>query len=270
MGIDAHPALAGLDGLDVELDGAAGVATLWLDRPRKLNALGAGLLDALGIAIDVLEVDDAVHAVVLAGRGRAFCTGADIKEQATFDSVDSDRFVARGQALFTRLRASELISVAALHGYVLGGGLELAMSCDVRVASATTQLGQPEVTLGHIPGWGGTQLLPALVGRSRALDLLLTGERVDAARALELGLVDAVVDDEDPAPAARAWVARYAGTPRQAVRALKTALNAGETSGREAGLLSERAGVALCWGTDDSDSRRRAFVDGREEKGSTS
>jgi enoyl-CoA hydratase/carnithine racemase len=252
----------------VAIDAASGVATITLDRPEKLNALRDGSLAELEAAIAALEADDRVHAVVLRGSGRAFCAGADIKAQTGFDAVDSDRFVAHGQQVFGRLRASELISVAALHGFVLGGGLELAMSCDVRVAAAETWLGQPEVSLGHIPGWGGTQLLPALVGRARALELLLGGERVGAAQALAIGLVDAVVDGPDPVPDATARARRYAGAPRQAVRALKTALHQGATQGLQAGLLAERAGVALCWGTDDSDERRRAFGgggDGRSE-----
>lgn len=253
----------------VEVDRASGVATVRLSRPEKLNALRTDSLDALGAAVRRLERDEAVRAFVLAGAGRAFCAGADIKAQTGFDGVDSDRFVALGQEVFERIRASELVSVAALHGYVLGGGLELAMSCDVRVASAGARLGQPEVGLGHIPGWGGTQLLPALVGRSRALDLLLTGRQVDAAEALEIGLVDQIVDSGDPMPTALERARAYAGAPRQAVRALKGALHAGATQGREAGLLAERAGVAVCWGTHDSDERRRAFGDRGSDRSST-
>jgi enoyl-CoA hydratase/carnithine racemase len=245
----------------VTVDAGSGVATIALDRPEKLNALRDGSLTALGDALDALEADDAVRAVVLHGNGRAFCAGADIKAQNGFDAVHSDRFVAHGQRVFARLRASELVSVAALHGFVLGGGLELAMSCDVRVAGAETWVGQPEVSLGHIPGWGGTQLLPSLVGRSRALALLLTGERVSAADALAIGLVDAVV--EDPVREATDRARRYAAAPRQAVRALKTALYEGATHGVDAGLLAERTGVAICWGTDDSDERRRAFEGAR-------
>jgi enoyl-CoA hydratase/carnithine racemase len=253
-------AVEDLDGLVVRHDAAPGVAMISVDRPGQLNALRGSTLEAIGTAITRLEEDAEVSAVVLEGRGRAFCAGADIKEQAAFDADDSARIVALGQAVFARLQKSTLISVAALHGYVLGGGLELAMSCDVRVAATGARLGQPEVTLGHIPGWRGTQLLPALVGRSRALDLLLSGEPISATRALEIGLVDEVVEDGAHVAVATARAARYAAAPPHAARALKAAVDAGLMNGPEPGLEAERAGVALCWTQQDSAGRRDAFV----------
>jgi enoyl-CoA hydratase/carnithine racemase len=234
-----------------------------------LNALNTSLLVALEAAIDRCESEPSIRVLVLGGRGRAFCTGADIKEQAGFDAAASDRFVALGQRVLGRLQSAPFVSIAALHGYVLGGGLELAMSCDLRIASPDTSLGQPEVTLGHIPGWGGTQLLSALVGRGRALDLLITGDRISADEGLAIGLVDDVVGQGEAQERAEALARRYATALIEPVRAIKAAMYAGAAFGHQAGLLAERSGVARCRESGENAARLRSFgrspdVDGAE------
>jgi enoyl-CoA hydratase len=245
--------------LALSLDVQAGVGIVMLDRARVLNALSTSSLVALEAAIDRCETEPSIRVLVIGGRGRAFCTGADIKEQAGFDAAASDRFVALGQRVFGRLQSGSFVSIAALHGYVLGGGLELAMSCDLRIASPDTSLGQPEVGLGHIPGWGGTQLLPRLVGRSRALDMLITGDRISADEALAIGLVDDVVGEGEAQERAEGLARRYATSLIEPVRAIKGAMYAGATLGYQAGLLAERSGVARCRESADNAIRLRSF-----------
>lgn len=203
--------------------GNPGMAVLWLDRPAKLNAFRPAAVRALARTVADLDADPACRAVVVAGRGRAFCSGADVDVKDRLMAAERRAFIEDGRALLARFRSSRLVFVAALHGYALGGGLELAMSCDIRLAASDAVLGLPEVTRGHLPGWGGPTLLAALAGRSRALHLLLTGDRVDAATALELGLVDEVTDG-DVVAAAVARATRYAQVPPELVSAAKAAV----------------------------------------------
>ncbi|WP_328912257.1 MULTISPECIES: enoyl-CoA hydratase/isomerase family protein [unclassified Streptomyces] len=211
--------------VEVAADPGTGVAVIRLARPGKLNALRSGAVRELDRVIGVLEADPDCRVLVLAGRGRAFCSGADRGERADFTPDSRRRFIAAGRATLARLRSSPLISVAALHGYVLGGGLELAMSCDLRVADEGTLLGLPEVTLGHLPGWDGPALLSRLVGRGRALDLVLTGERLGASAALAAGLVDEVTPDGTAFAAALDRARRYAAAPAAVTGRVKQALD---------------------------------------------
>ena len=180
------------------------VALLTVNRPDKLNALNARTFEELSKALDALEADAAVRAVVVTGAGdKAFVAGADISELAGLDAAGGKAVALRGQAVFARLERFPKPVVAAVNGFALGGGCELAMACHIRLASTSAQFGQPEVNLGLTPGYGGTQRLPRLVGRGPALELLLTGSRIGAERARELGLVTAVHPPEGVLPAAR-------------------------------------------------------------------
>lgn len=173
-----------------------GVAVVTIDRPEALNALNGELMFELATALDLLEGDLEVRALVLTGAGRAFVAGADVANLAQLDDAFSGREAAlAGQDLMNSLAALPFPTIAAINGFALGGGLELALACDLRVAAPTAKLGLPEVGLGLIPGYGGTQRLPRLVGAGRALDLILTGRHVGADEALAMGLVNRVADD---------------------------------------------------------------------------
>jgi enoyl-CoA hydratase len=172
------------------------VATITINRPDKLNALNDATMEELGQAINAAQADDEIDGVILTGSGRAFVAGADIAELRAKKPREATAMARKGQEIFARFEAATMPVIAAVNGFALGGGCELALSCHVRIASENAKFGQPEVKLGTIPGYGGTQRLTRLVGRGRALQLLMTGEVIDAAEAHRIGLVNRVV----PAP----------------------------------------------------------------------
>jgi len=172
------------------------IATVTINRPDKLNALNASVIAELGQAIDSARADDAVGGIILTGAGRAFVAGADISELGRETAVGLKALSQRGQVMMRRWETSPKPTIAMVNGFALGGGCELAMSCHVRIAGESAKFGQPEVKLGLPPGYGGTQRLPRLVGRGRALQLLLTGEMIDAQEAYRIGLVNKVVPND--------------------------------------------------------------------------
>ena len=242
----------------VEVDGA--IATIRLDRP-PMNALNGQVQDEIAAAAGQVDTDPAVRAVVLYGGEKVFAAGADIKEmaEASFAQVAVDS--RRLQAAFTAVARIGKPVVAAVTGYALGGGLELALCADFRVAGAGARLGQPEILLGIIPGAGGTQRLPRLVGPARAKDIVYTGRFVAAAEAHEIGLVDNVVPDAEVYSAARDLVARYATGPAVALRAAKQAIDAGLETDLDTGLEIERLHFAALFATEDQRTRMRSFVE---------
>jgi enoyl-CoA hydratase len=173
------------------------IATLTINRPDKLNALNDATVGEIGRAIDALEGNAEVGGIIITGAGRAFVAGADIAQMATQGPIDARARAQVGQDVFRRIEMSPRPVIAAVNGFALGGGCELAMACHIRIAAESAQFGQPEVKLGITPGFGGTQRLARLVGRGRALQLLLTGERIDAREAFRIGLVNAVVPAAD-------------------------------------------------------------------------
>jgi enoyl-CoA hydratase len=239
------------------------VATI--NRPAKGNALSRPVITALDqLASDVLAAcagdrPDGPRAVVLTGAGdRAFSAGADITELDGIGGEGARQQMLRGQAVFGRLEALPVVVVAAVNGVAFGGGLELAMAADVRFAARSARLGQPEITLANLPGWGGTQRLPRLVGRGRATEMILTGDPVDAERALAIGLVEHVVDD--PLAAAVEFAARVAERSPTAVRGAKRAIAVGLNAGTAAGSLVEADAVAACCETEEQRAAVRAFL----------
>src|SRR5947208_6522674 len=175
-----------------------GIALVTVNRPDKLNALSGAVVVELQSAFERIADDPRIRAAILTGAGqKAFVAGADINELAALSVFEARQYARRGQQTFRRLEKSSKPSVAAVNGYALGGGLELAMACTVRFASENARLGQPEVKLGIIPGYGGTQRLPRLVGRGRALELLLAGDPISAAEAHRIGLVNAVMPQSE-------------------------------------------------------------------------
>jgi enoyl-CoA hydratase len=245
---------------DVLVDVRDELAVVTLNRPARLNALRGSTLAELDAALTLLERSAPGAVVLLRGAGRAFCSGADIAEIDASDDVGSDEFTRQGQALFDRVEASPLVSVAVVHGYALGGGLELAMACDFRLAARSSALGQPEAALGHLPAWGGTRRLPRLIGRGKALELILTGERLTADQACSLGLVDRVVEDEDLESAAFELAHGFAQRPSTVIRAVKQAVAAGLSGGPAAGHQAERTGMALCRTRPSSLDNRKNFL----------
>lgn len=241
-----------------------GVALITVNRPQKLNALSAAVIAELGDAFDRIKTDHAIRAAILTGAGeKAFVAGADINELAAFSAYDARDFALRGNAVFRCLETCGKPSVAAVNGFALGGGLELAMACSVRFASENAKLGQPEVKLGIIPGYGGTQRLPRLVGRGRALELLLDGEPVTAAEAFRIGLVNAVIPQAELLPYSRTWLSKVLANGPLAVRLVVEAVDAGLNGGLEEGLKFEAAAFGLIAATEDRVEGTWAFLEKR-------
>ncbi len=243
---------------------AEGVALITVHRPEKLNALNAETIGELGQAFDESAARSDVRALILTGAGeKAFVAGADIQELAGLTPAEAQVCASRGQMVFRRLEEMRKPSVAAINGYALGGGLELAMACTVRVAASTARLGQPEVKLGILPGYGGTQRLPRLVGRGRALELLLSGEPVEAAEAHRIGLVNHVVPPAELLPFSRQWLKKVLANAPLAVALAMEAVDTGLDSGLEQGLHFEAAAFGLTSATQDRREGMQAFLQKR-------
>ena len=244
----------------VRVETSQSIATIRLGRP-PMNALNAQFQDEISQAAAQAGADPAVAAVILYGGEKVFAAGADIKEMAdasyTAMAADSRRL----QQAFTAVARIPKPVVAAITGYALGGGLELALCADFRVAGAGAKLGQPEILLGIIPGAGGTQRLPRLVGPARAKDMIFTGRFVPADEALAMGLVDRVVPDENVYQAAHDLVARYAGGPAVALRAAKQAIDDGLEVDLDSGLEIERLHFAGLFATEDQRTGMRSFIE---------
>lgn len=244
----------------VQVGSERAVATIRLDRP-PMNALNAQMQAELEAAAAQVSADDSVRAVVIWGGAKVFAAGVDIRElaQASYAAMAADS--RRLQQVFTAVAMIPKPVVAAISGYALGGGLELALCADFRVAGRSAKVGQPEILLGVIPGAGGTQRLPRLVGPSRAKDIIFTGRFVPAAEAADIGLVDTVVPDADVLQAATAMVARYAAGPAAALRAAKQAIDEGLKAGLDTGLEIERLHFAGLFATQDQRTGMRSFME---------
>ncbi|MDX6318140.1 MAG: hypothetical protein QOD35_1540 [Nocardioidaceae bacterium] len=244
----------------VRLEVASGVATLRLDRP-PMNALDAAMQDAIRDAADEAADRDDVRAVVLYGGPKVFAAGADIKEMATLSYPAMVQRSGKLQAAFNAVARIPKPVAAAVTGYALGGGCELALCADVRFAADDARLGQPEILLGVIPGAGGTQRLSRLVGPSRAKDLIFTGRFVVAEEALAMGLVDTVVAPEAVYDAALEWAAGFAEGPALALRAAKEAVDRGLEVDLETGLQIERQQFAALFTTEDRTTGMASFLE---------
>jgi len=241
------------------------VRTLAVNRPDKLNALNAATLDALLAAFDEAAGDEAVRAVVLTGSGpKAFVAGADIAEMNTLTPVQGRDFSLRGQRLMRRIEKMPKPVVAMVNGFALGGGLELAMACHLRIAADTAKVGQPEINLGLVPGFGGTQRLLRLAGRSATMELCLGGAPIDAARALQLGIVNKVVPAAELEAATMKLADQLANAAPLALRGILDCVNVGGECGIEEGLEYESAQFGLMFATDDMREGTTAFLERRK------
>ncbi len=249
--------------LTVERDGA--IATVSINRPKALNALNAAVLGELDALVSALAADESLRAVILTGAGdRSFVAGADIPEMKGLGGPEAAAFSRRGQAVFSAIEALEVPVIAAINGFALGGGLELALCAHIRVAARTAKLGLPEVTLGLIPGYGGTQRLPRLIGRGPALELILTGAFVDAERAAALGLVNRVVDPEHLTAETRALADAIAKVGPRAVSAALGAVRRGLDLPLSEGLGAEADAFGALFETRDAAEGIAAFMEKRK------
>jgi enoyl-CoA hydratase len=243
-----------------ERDGT--ILTLTLNRPDKLNAIDGAMLDALDEVLGEIERDREVRALILTGAGRAFSGGADIKEWTALTPLEFGRsWGLRGHALFDRLAALPPPVIAAINGIAFGGGLELALCADVRIAGEQARLGLPEVTIAALPGWGGTQRLPRLIGPGRAKHMILTGQPIDAAKAEAWGIVSETVVDDALMARARELAAQIAANAPIAVQATKRLIDAALPV-TPAATLETQAG-ALCGATEDAKEGRASFLERR-------
>jgi enoyl-CoA hydratase len=242
-----------------ETRGAVGLVTL--NRPKALNALNAGLIAELNTAIDGFEANDKVGAIVIAGSDKAFAAGADVKEMAELSFVDA--YLSEPAVALERVGAARKPVIAAISGYCLGGGCELAMMCDIAIAADTAKFGQPEITLGIMPGIGGTQRLPRAVGKAKAMDLILTGRMMDAVEAERSGLVARVVPADDLMEEAMAIAAKIAGYSRPIVMMAKESVNRAFESPLAEGRQFERRLFNAMFATDDQKEGMAAFAEKR-------
>jgi enoyl-CoA hydratase len=249
----------------VEVAVAERVARVTVNRPEKLNALDASVLDALGGAIARVRDDAAVGAVVVTGAGpKAFVAGADIAELALMTATSAVEVSARGQAVMDAIEGCGKPVIAAVNGYAFGGGLEIALACHLRVFASTAKVGLPEVGLGLIPGYGGTQRLPRIVGRGRALEMILTGDPIDAEAALRFGLANRVAGPDDLLAEAGRLAASILARSPAAVRLALDAVLRGESAGPGEGMRAERLLFGLAASTEDMREGTRAFLEKRK------
>jgi enoyl-CoA hydratase len=244
---------------------ADSIATITINRADVLNALSAHTVRELNEALAAAEADANVRVLILTGAGeKSFVSGADIAELANLDPVAGQRTAEFGQSVFRRLETMGKASIAAINGYALGGGCELAMACTIRIAADTAKIGLPEVTLGVIPGYAGTQRLPRIVGRGTAMDMILTGRAIDAQEALRIGLVSQVVPLADLMETARKTALRILRNGPLAIRAAMQSVNHGLDVGFEQGCEMEAALFGLLCATADTREGLKAFLEKRK------
>ncbi len=239
------------------------IATITVNRPDKLNALNGGTIAELGAAIDEARVRQDVAGIILTGAGRAFIAGADIAELRTQTPFIAKGRARAGQEIFRRFEMCPKPVIAAINGFALGGGCELAMACHIRIASEHAKFGQPEVKLGILPGYGGTQRLPRLIGKGRALQLLMTGEMIDAEEALRIGLVNRVVHAAELLGTAQLMLKQIMQNAPLAVALCIEAVDRGLGMTLEEGLTLEANHFGLLAATDDMQEGMSAFLDKR-------
>ncbi len=245
-----------MSNIKYQKDGNVGLITF--NRPQAFNALNSETLSELDALLAEIERDKELYVVIVTGEGKAFVAGADIAEMANKTLAEAKLFAELGQRVFVRLQQLEAVTIAALNGFTLGGGLEVAMSCDIRIAGERAKLGQPEVSLGITPGFAGTQRLPRLVGPAKAKELIFTGKTIDADTALRIGLVNEVA--ADALAAAQQMAADICKQAPIAVKYAKQAIDKGLESSFQAGQSIEAQLFGMCFATADQKDGMRAFL----------
>ncbi|WP_411679472.1 short-chain-enoyl-CoA hydratase [Clostridium thailandense] len=241
------------------------IAIVKINRPKALNALNSETLKELDTVIDALYEDKETLAVILTGEGKAFVAGADIAEMKDLNTMEGREFGILGNKVFRKLENMGKPVIAAVNGFALGGGCELSMACDIRIASSKAKFGQPEAGLGITPGFGGTQRLPRLVGEGMAKELIYTGKIIDASEALRIGLVNRVVEPEQLIAEVKALANTIAAQAPIAVKLCKTAINKGMQSDIDTGIAYETEVFGQCFSTNDQKEGMIAFIEKRDK-----
>ena len=242
----------------LEQNGAVGVITM--NRPEALNALNDQVLRDLDAILDEVENNDDILVAVITGAGRSFVAGADIGQMSTLTAAEGKKFGVLGNQIFLKLENLSKPTIAAVNGFALGGGCELCMACDIRVASEKAKFGQPEVGLGITPGFGGTQRLPRIVGAANAMELILTARNINAAQAKEIGLVSHVYAPEELMDKALELANAIAANAQVAVRQSKAAIRRGLQTDMATGVAYESEAFGLCFATEDQKDAMKAFL----------
>ncbi|MCJ7605344.1 MAG: enoyl-CoA hydratase-related protein [Dehalococcoidales bacterium] len=244
---------------------ADGIATVTLNRPEALNALNSTVYTELYDMFEAIENDEEVRVVILTGSGdKAFAAGSDVVEMQNMNTLEIQKFVAKIRKASDRIYTLSKPTIAAINGYCLGGGCELSMCCDLRIASEKARFGQPEINLGLIPGASGTQRLPRLIGAARAKEMIFLGDMIKADVALEFGLVNKVVPVESLRDEAMAWAKKLASKSLPVLTMAKKAIDTGADTDIASGLNMEARCVALCFATEDRREGMAAFLEKRE------
>ena len=240
------------------------IGILSINNPKSLNALNYATLQDLELAIDLIEKDEEIYVLIITGEGKSFVAGADILEMKDLNSLEARKFGKLGSDIFRKIELMEKPVIGAINGFALGGGCELAMSCDIRIASEKAKFGQPEVTLGITPGFGGTQRLPKLVGIAKAKELIYTGNIINAEEAEKIGLVNMVCSQEDLMNETLKMANKIAEASQIAVRYSKTAINISNDNNMDTGLSFEKDVFGLCFATGDQKEGMTGFVEKRK------
>ena len=234
-----------------------------INNPHSMNALNSEVLSELDQVFSEIEKDPETNVVILTGEGRAFVAGADISQMSTMNSAQGKDFGVQGSAVFRRIELLSKPTIAAINGFALGGGCELALSCDIRIASSKAKIGQPEVGLGITPGFSGTQRLPRIVGEGRAKELIFTAKAITADEAFRIGLVNRVVEPEQLMDEAMALAKTIAKNAPVAVKLSKEAINRGMQTDIDTAIAIENDLFALCFSTEDQKEGMKAFFEKR-------
>ena len=249
----------------IDLTSADGIATLTFNRPKALNALNTALLEELADALDSIGKDETIRVLILTGAGeKSFIAGADITEIATLTPLGAKKFAQFGQDIISKLQGLAIPVIAAVNGYALGGGCEMALACDFIYASEKAIFGLPEITLGVIPGFGGTQRLPRLIGANRAKEMIFTGKHLTAAEAKEIGLVNKTFAPEELMNAATEVAKTIAAKGKASLCAAKQTVSQGLNADLVTGLGIERDAFALCLANADAKEGTSAFLEKRK------
>ena len=251
---------------NIKLDKKDGIAKVTINRPKALNALNLELLYGLSSVIKDIKEDDEVRGVIITGAGKAFVAGADVSIMVGNSPLEARKIVEMGQKTFMEIENLKKPTIAAINGFALGGGLELALACDIRIASENAKMGLPEVGLGIMPGWGGTQRLPRIVGTGLAKEIILTGDHIDAKRAERIGLVNKVVAPDDLEGAAIEMLRRIMSRGPVAIGAAISSINMSLDVDLDSGLAYEQSMFSLCFSTEDSKEGISAFMEKRKPK----
>lgn len=251
--------------VEVTQQGHVGIVTM--NRPETLNALSSAVFADLLKAFDAVEANDDIYVVVITGAGRSFVAGADISEMAAMNVTAGKKFGDLGNQAMLRLEMMEKPTIAAINGFALGGGCELSMACDIRIASEKAKFGQPEVGLGITPGFGGTQRMPRIIGTAAAMELILTADVINAQKALELGLVSKVVAPDALMDTAMELANKIASKAQLAVRAAKQAVRRGIQCDMSTAATYEALAFGTCFGTEDQKDAMKAFVEKKPMEG---